>query len=188
MQIVISLLGGLGLFLYGMNLMGESLEKVAGSKMKKIIELLTKNIFMGVLLGAVVTAVIQSSSATTVMVVGFVNAGLMGLPQAVGVIMGANIGTTVTAQIVSFDLTGMAPLALGIGILLYLFAGNEKYKQAAYSIWGFIKEYLVDKRNNSEWFWLTDENGKPYENKPLVEPWKCPYHNGRMCMEIIKRI
>jgi len=136
-QIVISLLGGLGLFLYGMNLMGESLEKVAGSKMKKIIELLTKNIFMGVLLGAVVTAVIQSSSATTVMVVGFVNAGLMGLPQAVGVIMGANIGTTVTAQIVSFDLTGMAPLALGIGILLYLFAGNEKYKQVGEVFIGF---------------------------------------------------
>ena len=137
MQIVISLLGGLGLFLYGMNLMGESLEKVAGSKMKKIIELLTKNIFMGVLLGAVVTAVIQSSSATTVMVVGFVNAGLMGLPQAVGVIMGANIGTTVTAQIVSFDLTGMAPLALGIGILLYLCAGNEKYKQVGEVFIGF---------------------------------------------------
>ena len=137
MQIVISLLGGLGLFLYGMNLMGESLEKVAGSKMKKIIELLTKNIFMGVLLGAVVTEVIQSSSATTVMVVGFVNAGLMGLPQAVGVIMGANIGTTVTAQIVSFDLTGMAPLALGIGILLYLFAGNEKYKQVGEVFIGF---------------------------------------------------
>lgn len=137
MQIVISLLGGLGLFLYGMNLMGESLEKVAGSKMKKIIELLTKNIFMGVLLGAVVTAVIQSSSATTVMVVGFVNAGLMGLPQAVGVIMGANIGTTVTAQSVSFDLTGMAPLALGIGILLYLFAGNEKYKQVGEVFIGF---------------------------------------------------
>ena len=137
MQIVISLLGGLGLFLYGMNLMGESLEKVAGSKMKKIIELLTKNIFMGVLLGAVVTAVIQSSSATTVMVVGFVNAGLMGLPQAVGVIMGANIGTTVTAQIVTFDLTGMAPLALGIGILLYLFAGNEKYKQVGEVFIGF---------------------------------------------------
>ena len=137
MQIVISLLGGLGLFLYGMNLMGESLEKVAGSKMKKIIELLTKNIFMGVLLGAVVTAVIQSSSATTVMVVGFVNAGLLGLPQAVGVIMGANIGTTVTAQIVSFDLTGMAPLALGIGILLYLFAGNEKYKQVGEVFIGF---------------------------------------------------
>ena len=83
MQIVISLLGGLGLFLYGMNLMGESLEKVAGSKMKKIIELLTKIIFMGVILGAVVTAVIQSSSATTVMVVGFVNAGLMDLPPLI---------------------------------------------------------------------------------------------------------
>ena len=137
MQIVISLLGCLGLFLNGMNLRVESLEKVAGSKMKKIIELLTKNIFMGVLLGAVVTAVIQSSSATTVMVVGFVNAGLMGLPQAVGVIMGANIGTTVTAQIVSFDLTGMAPLALGIGILLYLFAGNEKYKQVGEVFIGF---------------------------------------------------
>ena len=137
MQIVISLLGGLGLFLYGMNLMGESLEKVAGSKMKKIIELLTKNIFMGVILGAVVTAVIQSSSATTVMVVGFVNAGLMGLPQAVGVIMGANIGTTVTAQIVSFDLTGMAPLALGIGILLYLFGGNDRYKQVGEVFIGF---------------------------------------------------
>ena len=95
--------------------------------MKKIIELLTKNIFMGVILGAVVTAVIQSSSATTVMVVGFVNAGLMGVPQAVGVIMGANIGTTITAQIVSFDLTGLAPLALGIGIFLYLFGGSEKY-------------------------------------------------------------
>ena len=137
MQIVISLLGGLGLFLYGMNLMGESLEKVAGSKMKKIIELLTKNIFMGVLLGAVVTAVIQSSSATTVMVVGFVNAGLMGLPQAVGVIMGANIGTTVTAQLVSFKLEDIAPIALGIGILLYLFAGNEKYKQVGEVFIGF---------------------------------------------------
>ena len=137
MQIVISLLGGLGLFLYGMNLMGESLEKVAGSKMKKIIELLTQNVFMGVLLGAVVTAVIQSSSATTVMVVGFVNAGLMGLPQAVGVIMGANIGTTVTAQIVSFDLTGMAPVALGIGIILYLFGGSEKYKHVGEVFIGF---------------------------------------------------
>lgn len=137
MQIVISLLGGLGLFLYGMNLMGESLEKVAGSKMKKIIELLTKNVFMGVLLGAAVTAVIQSSSATTVMVVGFVNAGLMGLPQAVGVIMGANIGTTITAQIVSFNLTGLAPAALGIGIILYLFGGNEKYKHIGEVFIGF---------------------------------------------------
>ena len=167
MQIVISLLGGLGLFLYGMNLMGESLEKVAGSKMKKIIELLTKNIFMGVLLGAVVTAVIQSSSATTVMVVGFVNAGLMGLPQAVGVIMGANIGTTVTAQIVSFDLTGMAPLALGIGILLYLFAGNEKYKQVGEVFIGFgllftgiIYIRKISNTRSSSWIWDNSYNPK----------------------------
>lgn len=102
MEIAISLMGGLGLFLYGMNLMGEALEKSAGTRLKKIIELLTSNIIMGVLVGALVTAVIQSSSATTVMVVGFVNAGIMTLPQAAGVIMGANIGTTITAQLVSF--------------------------------------------------------------------------------------
>lgn len=107
MNIIISLMGGLGLFLYGMNLMGEGLQKSAGTKLKKIIKLLTSNLFMGVLVGTGVTAVIQSSSATTVMVVGFVNAGIMTLKQAIGVIMGANIGTTVTAQLVSFDLTGM---------------------------------------------------------------------------------
>ena len=122
MEIAISLMGGLGLFLYGMNLMGEALEKSAGTRLKKIIELLTSNIIMGVLVGALVTAVIQSSSATTVMVVGFVNAGIMTLPQAAGVIMGANIGTTITAQLVSFDLNGLAPIALGIGIILYLFS------------------------------------------------------------------
>ena len=126
MDIIIGIMGGLGLFLFGMNLMGEALEKAAGSKLKKIIELLTSNIFMGVLVGTLVTAVIQSSSATTVMVVGFVNAGIMTLPQAVGVIMGANIGTTVTAQLVSIDMNGLAPLALGIGIILYLFSGKPK--------------------------------------------------------------
>ena len=120
MEIAIGIMGGLGLFLFGMNLMGEALEKAAGSKLKKIIELLTSNIFMGVLVGTIVTAIIQSSSATTVMVVGFVNAGIMTLPQAVGVIMGANIGTTVTAQLVSIDINGLAPIALGIGIILYL--------------------------------------------------------------------
>ena len=111
MDIIIGIMGGLGLFLFGMNLMGEALEKAAGSKLKKIIELLTSNIFMGVLVGTLVTAVIQSSSATTVMVVGFVNAGIMTLPQAVGVIMGANIGTTVTAQLVSRYINGLAPVA-----------------------------------------------------------------------------
>ena len=137
MSIVISLMGGLGLFLYGMNLMGEGLQKSAGTKLKAIIKLLTSNIFMGVLVGTGVTAVIQSSSATTVMVVGFVNAGIMTLKQAIGVIMGANIGTTVTAQLVSFNLNGMAPVALGIGIILYLFGKNPKVKHIAEILIGF---------------------------------------------------
>ena len=137
MEIVIEIMGGLGLFLFGMNLMGEALEKAAGSKLKKIIELLTSNIFMGVLVGTIVTAIIQSSSATTVMVVGFVNAGIMTLPQAVGVIMGANIGTTVTAQLVSIDINGLAPIALGIGIILYLFGGKPKTKHIAEVLIGF---------------------------------------------------
>ena len=137
MNIVIGLMGGLGLFLYGMNLMGEGLQKSAGTKLKKIIKLLTSNIFMGVLVGAGVTAVIQSSSATTVMVVGFVNAGIMTLTQAIGVIMGANIGTTVTAQLVSFNLNGIAPVALGIGIILYMFSKNPKVKHIAEILLGF---------------------------------------------------
>ena len=137
LDIVISLMGGLGLFLYGMNLMAEGLEKSAGSKLKRIVELLTSNVFMGVIVGAFVTAIIQSSSATTVMVVGFVNAGIMSLTQAIGVIMGANIGTTVTAQLVSFDLNGMAPIALGIGIILYLFASKPKVKNIAEILIGF---------------------------------------------------
>ena len=137
MEILIGIMGGLGLFLFGMNLMGEALEKAAGSKLKKIIELLTSNIFMGVIVGTLVTAVIQSSSATTVMVVGFVNAGIMTLPQAVGVIMGANIGTTVTAQLVSIDINGLAPIALGIGIILYLFGGKPRTKHIAEVLIGF---------------------------------------------------
>ncbi|MGL5750091.1 MAG: Na/Pi cotransporter family protein [Paraclostridium sp.] len=137
MDIAISLIGGLGLFLYGMNLMGEGLQKSAGDKLKKIIGLLTSNILMGVLVGSVVTAIIQSSSATTVMVVGFVNAGIMSLTQAIGVIMGANIGTTVTAQLVSFNLEGLAPIALGIGIVLYLFSKKAKTKNIAEILIGF---------------------------------------------------
>ena len=135
--IAISLLGGLGLFLYGMNMMGDGLQKCAGEKLKKIIEFLTSNVVMGVLVGAVVTGIIQSSSATTVMVVGFVNAGLMSLAQAIGLIMGANIGTTVTAQLVSFDLEAIAPIALGVGIIIYLASKKPKHKQYAEILLGF---------------------------------------------------
>lgn len=137
LSIAISILGGLGLFLYGMNLMAQGLQNSAGDKLKRIIELLTSNVIMGVLVGTVVTAIIQSSSATTVMVVGFVNAGIMTLNQAIGVIMGANIGTTVTAQLVSFNLEGLAPVSLGIGIILYLFSSKSSIKNIAEILLGF---------------------------------------------------
>ncbi|MCL6450056.1 MAG: Na/Pi cotransporter family protein [Acetobacteraceae bacterium] len=115
------LLGGLGMFLYGMRLMGDGLQKAAGDRMRRLLEVLTTNPLMGVLVGTVVTATIQSSSATTVMVVGFVNAGLMSLRQAAGVIMGANIGTTVTAQLIAFRLaTACLPaIALGVGLIMF---------------------------------------------------------------------
>jgi len=137
LDIAIGIMGGLGLFLYGMNLMGDGLQKSAGSKLKRIIELLTSNVIMGVLVGMVVTMVIQSSSATTVMVVGFVNAGIMSLPQAIGVIMGANIGTTITAQLVSLDVDFLAPVALGIGIVIYMFSNKPKHKNIAEILIGF---------------------------------------------------
>ena len=137
MEIIINLMGGLGLFLFGMNLMGDGLQKSAGSKLKKIIELLTSNTIMGVLVGMVVTMVIQSSSATTVMVVGFVNAGIMTLGQAIGVIMGANIGTTITAQLVSLDVDFLAPVALGIGIIIYMFSKKPKNRHIAEILIGF---------------------------------------------------
>ena len=104
METIFGLLGGLAVFIYGMNLMSEGLQKAAGERMKKVLAILTKNPVMGVLAGALVTAVLQSSSATTVMVIGFVSAGLMQLPQAISVILGANIGTTMTAQLIAFKI------------------------------------------------------------------------------------
>ena len=139
---VIGLLGGLGLFLYGMKLMGEGIEKVAGSKMKTILEWCTKNRLVGVIVGAVFTAIIQSSSATTVMVVSFVNSGLMNLMQAVGVIMGANIGTTVTAQIVSLDLDSVAPIFVIIGVVMIMFFKNETVKKVGEVVFGFGTLFL----------------------------------------------
>lgn len=137
MDIAISLIGGLGLFLFGMGYMGDGLQKAAGSKMKNILAALTKNKLMGVLVGALVTGVIQSSSATTVMVVGFVNAGLMNLNQAVGIIMGANIGTTVTAFLVSLNITKIATFMVGVGVAIFLIAKKRKVKSIAEVIIGF---------------------------------------------------
>jgi len=135
--IAIELFGGLGLFIYGMHVMAEGLQKSAGSRLKKFVELLTKNRIMAVGVGAIFTAIVQSSSATTVMVVGFVNAGIMNLTQAVGIIMGANIGTTITAQIVSLKLTAIAPVAVGAGVVMMLASNNSKHKKYAQILIGF---------------------------------------------------
>lgn len=136
-NMIIELFGGLGLFLFGMKLMGDGLENAAGNKLKNILEKVTSNKFIGVLVGAVVTAVIQSSSATTVMVVSFVNAGLMTLSQATGVIMGACIGTTITAQMVSFNLNQLAPIFVGIGAIALLSVKKKKSKDLASIVLGF---------------------------------------------------
>ncbi|WP_054252173.1 Na/Pi cotransporter family protein [Neofamilia massiliensis] len=134
---ILAALGGLGLFIYGMNLMGDSLQKAAGKRLREILGFLTKNKFMGILLGTVVTMIIQSSSATTVMVIGFVNAGLMNLTQAFSVIMGANLGTTVTSQIIAFRLTDIAPVAVAIGVALKLAFKTSKKKDLADIVIGF---------------------------------------------------
>lgn len=134
---VINLFGGLGLFLYGMKMMGDGLENAAGDKLKGIFDRITSNPVKGVLTGAIVTAIIQSSSATTVMVVGFVNAGLMNLYQATAVIMGANIGTTITAQLISFQFDALAPIFLAIGAMIVLFTNNKNTKQIGNIILGF---------------------------------------------------
>ncbi|WP_143287277.1 Na/Pi cotransporter family protein [Caloramator quimbayensis] len=134
---IFTMLGGLGLFIYGMHVMGEGLEKTAGNKLKKVLEVLTTNKIMGVIVGTVITAIMQSSSATTVMVVGFVNAGLMNLYQAASVIMGANIGTTITAQLIAFNLSDIAPLILALGAIVTIFAKKKKIRDLGEIILGF---------------------------------------------------
>lgn len=144
MDIIIPFVGGLGLFIYGMQIMAQGLQNAAGTKMKKLLEVLTNNKFLGVLLGAFITAIIQSSSATTVMVVGFVNAGIMNLSQAIGVIMGANIGTTATGWIVSsvewakfLNPSTIAPVVVMVGVVILVAAKKSKYKEIASIIIGF---------------------------------------------------
>jgi len=137
MEIAIGIIGGLSLFIFGMTYMGNALQKAAGSKLKQILAALTNKRIVGVAVGAVVTMIVQSSSATTVMTVGFVNAGLMNLNQAIGVIMGANIGTTITAQLVAFKLTDIAPLIIGIGMVIYLMGKRKKTKDIAEIFIGF---------------------------------------------------
>lgn len=138
LSMTMALLGGLALFLYGMKLMGEGLEKAAGDRLKRLLEALTRNPLMGLLVGVVFTMIIQSSSATTVMVVGFVNAGLLDLMQATGVILGANIGTTVTAWIVAgFQATAFMPLVLLIGVAMMMFLKKLKLQRIGQVVAGF---------------------------------------------------
>ncbi len=136
-EIIFGLLGGLAIFIYGMNLMSECLQKAAGEKMKRILELLTKNRIMGVLAGALVTAVLQSSSATTVMAIGFVSAGLMSLPQAISIIFGANIGTTITAQIIAFKISDYIYVFIFAGFIVSFICKKEQVKNIGRTIFAF---------------------------------------------------
>lgn len=138
----VTFLGGLGLLLYGIKIMGEGLELAAGAKLKTLLEKMTSNRFLAVLVGFVITTLIQSSSATTVMVVGFVNTGIMNLTQAIGVIMGANIGTTTTSILVSLDLGGVAPVAIAIGVMMMFFSKKNVVKHVGQAITGFGMLFL----------------------------------------------
>ncbi len=134
---ILTMAGGLGLFLFGMELMSDSIEKVAGARLRRILEIFTTNRFMGMIVGIIFTGIIQSSSACTVMVVSFVNSGLMNLYQAAGVILGANIGTTITSQLVSFNLSKIAPMILLVGVVVMMFTKKEKVRKVAEIIVGF---------------------------------------------------
>lgn len=134
---ILSLCGGLGLFLFGMRYMGAGLELAAGPKLNSLLEKLTRNPFMGFLLGVLVTAVVQSSSATTIMCMGFLNAGIMDLVQAAGVILGANVGTTMTSILIALDVSGLAPICIFIGSVMQMFCKKKLHKHIGQIILGF---------------------------------------------------
>ena len=137
MKVIFGLVGGLAIFIYGMNMMSECLQKAAGEKMKSILSMLTKKPVLGVLAGALTTAVLQSSSATTVMAIGFVSAGLMSLPQAISIILGANIGTTMTAQIIAFKISDYIYLFIFAGFIIAFISKKEKVKNIGQTIFAF---------------------------------------------------
>ena len=162
-ELLLGLLGGLALFLYGMQMMSNNLEAAAGNKMKQILEKLTTNRFMGILVGAGITALIQSSSATTVMTVGFVNSGLMSLNKAVWIIMGANIGTTITGQLIALDVGALAPLIAFIGVVLVVFVKNKKLQHVGGIVagigvifigMGMMSDAMLPLRNEPEFIQL----------------------------------
>lgn len=162
-SVIFGFLGGLGLFLYGMSLMSDGLQKAAGDRMRRILEALTGKVWKGVLVGTVVTAVIQSSSATTVMLVSFVNAGLMTLRQAISVIMGANIGTTITAQVIAFKLSDWALPAIGIGFLMTMVAKRKTHRYVGHIVLGFGLLFLGME--------VMKEAAVPLEQSPVFARW-----------------
>ncbi|MCK4890781.1 MAG: Na/Pi symporter, partial [Candidatus Aminicenantes bacterium] len=129
--------GGLGLFLMGMKLMSEGMQKTAGDRLRNTLNLITSNRFFAITVGLLVTTVIQSSSATTVMVVGFVNASLMGLQQAIGVILGANVGTTITGWLVTLKIVKYSMPLIGVGVFIRFFSKNDMWKHVGEIIFGF---------------------------------------------------
>ncbi len=167
---IFSLFGGLALFLYGMNMMSTNLEVMAGNRMKSILEKLTSNRFLGVLVGAVVTAAVQSSSAVTVMTVGFVNSGLMTLRQAVWIIMGANIGTTITGQLIALDVGLIAPMIAFVGVAMIVFLKNKKVQYLGGIIGGLgilfvgmnlMSDAMVPLRSSEEFVGLMTQFSNP---------------------------
>ena len=145
-QMIITMLGGLALFIFGMNFMSDGLQKSAGDKMRNILAMLTKNPLLGVLAGALVTAVLQSSSATTVMVIGFVSAGLMNLPQAISIILGANIGTTITAQLVAFKIGDYAWAFVIIGFIMFFFLAKKALSSTSEVFCGLSCNHIAVKQ------------------------------------------
>ena len=157
MEMILGLVAGLGFFLYGMKLMSDGLEKVAGAKMQSVLEMCTKNRFIGVIVGFIFTAIIQSSSATTVMIVSFVNSGLMTLTQAVGPIMGANIGTTITGQLVALELDAIAPFFIILGVIMMMFSKKQFIQKIGEVVlglgilffgMGYMKEAMSDMKDS----------------------------------------
>ena len=169
-EVILSLLGGLALFMYGMQMMSNNLEAVAGNRMKQILERLTANRFLGVLVGAGITALIQSSSATTVMTVGFVNSGLMTLKQAVWIIMGANVGTTITGQLIALDIGALAPLIAFVGVMLLIFVKSKKVQHVGGIVagigvlfigMGMMSDAMVPLRDNAAFIHLMTKFSNP---------------------------
>jgi len=169
-SVIFNLLGGLGLFLYGIKIMGEALQDLAGDRMRKLIAALTSTPFKGVLVGTLVTMLIQSSSATTVMATSFVHAGLMTLKQAIGVIMGAAIGTTITAQIIAFKISAFAMPLIGVGMVFAVFGKTKRQKYIGNGIVGFGLLFVGMKTMEHAMYFLRDHQGLflAFSHNPLL--------------------